>query len=131
MKIILSIKPEFASKIFDGSKKFEFRRSLFKNKDVKSVIVYASAPISKVIGEFDIDVVIKDNIYNLWKETSKYAGISKEYYLQYFNGKQEGFAIKVKNPKKYNDYLCIVEEFGMNPPQSFAYIKSTKAQQCV
>ena len=29
MKIILSIKPEIANKIFEGDKKFEFRRSIF------------------------------------------------------------------------------------------------------
>ena len=54
MKVILSIKPEFANKIFNGTKKFEFRRTLFKNKEIKMIIVYASAPISKVIGEFEI-----------------------------------------------------------------------------
>ena len=31
MKILLLIKPQFADKIFDGSKGFEFRKSLFKN----------------------------------------------------------------------------------------------------
>ena len=30
MKILLSIKPEFAEKIFSGSKKYEFRRRIFK-----------------------------------------------------------------------------------------------------
>ena len=53
MKVILSIKPEFANKIFNGTKKFEFRRTLFKKKEVKKIVVYASAPISKVIGEFE------------------------------------------------------------------------------
>jgi predicted transcriptional regulator len=32
MKVILSIKPEYAFKIFDGTKKFEFRRVIFKKK---------------------------------------------------------------------------------------------------
>ena len=54
MKVVLSIKPEFAFKIFDGSKKFEFRKAIFKNNNVKSIIVYASSPVQKVIGEFEI-----------------------------------------------------------------------------
>jgi len=37
MKILLSIKPEYAEKIFAGTKKYEFRRSIFKNPDVKTV----------------------------------------------------------------------------------------------
>lgn len=45
MKVLLSIKPEFAEKIFSGEKKFEFRRSIFKDKTVKTVLVYASASL--------------------------------------------------------------------------------------
>jgi len=123
MKIILSIKPEFANKIFDGTKKFEFRRLLFKNKKVKNVVVYASAPISKVIGEFEIDTIFHQDLTSLWDRTSKFSGISEDYYLKYFNGKENGYAIQVKNPKKYKNELCIKESFGLNPPQSFAYVK--------
>lgn len=124
MKIILSIKPEFANKIFDGTKRFEFRRRLYKNKEVKAVIVYASAPISKVIGEFEIETVLYDTLESLWSSTNKYSGISEDYYLEYFKGKDAGYAIEVKRTKKYNKPLCIKENFGVNPPQSFAYINN-------
>jgi predicted transcriptional regulator len=30
MKVLLSIKPQFAEMIFSGTKKYEFRRSVFK-----------------------------------------------------------------------------------------------------
>ena len=53
MKVLLSIKPEFADKIFNGTKKYEYRRSIFKKKEVKTVVVYASSPIQKIIGEFE------------------------------------------------------------------------------
>jgi predicted transcriptional regulator len=103
MKVLLSIKPEFAEKIFDGSKRFEFRRSVFKNESVETIVVYASLPISKVIGEFEIEKVLRKVLDDLWEETKDYSGISKEFYDQYFTGK---------------------EEYGMVPPQSFAYIES-------
>ncbi len=122
MKVLLSIKPEFANKIFDGTKKFEFRRSVFKNKDVKKIIVYASAPISRVIGEFDIDIVIKKNIHELWDDTEEFSGITKEFYLSYFEGKEEGFAIKVKEARKYDENFSIEERYGKKPPQSFLYV---------
>ena len=122
MKILLSIKPEFANKIFDGSKKFEFRRSIFKNNKVKTVVVYASAPVSKVIGEFDIEQVHKMELNKLWNETKKASGISKDFYDLYFTGKIEGFAIQVKNPQLYKNARNLKEEYGMVPPQSFAYL---------
>ena len=122
MKILLSIKPEFANKIFNGSKKFEFRRLVFKNKSVNTVVVYASAPVSKVIGEFDIEQVLKLELSELWDKTKDFSGISKEFYDSYFSGKEEGFALKIKNPKLYSKAKNIKDEYGMTPPQSFAYL---------
>jgi len=123
MKVILSIKPEFANKIFNGTKKFEFRRTLFKKKEVNKIVVYASAPISKVIGEFEIEDIVHENLDTLWSKTSDHSGISFDYYFDYFQGKEAGYAIKVKNPKKYKQELCIMQSFGIRPPQSFAYLK--------
>lgn len=52
MNVILSIKPEYVSEIIAGRKRFEFRKAVFA-KSVEKVYIYASAPISKVVGEFD------------------------------------------------------------------------------
>ncbi len=120
---MLSIKPEFASKIFDGSKKYEFRKRLYKNAEVKVVIVYASAPISKVIGEFEVEQVLHEDLSSLWNETQLHSGISEAYYNQYFAGRESGYAIKVKSTKRYDIPLCIKKSFGLHPPQSFAYVR--------
>lgn len=122
MKVLLSIKPEFAEKIFDGTKRFEFRRRIYKREAVKSIIVYASAPISMVIGEFEIETVLHDNLNSLWDSTNEFAGISEEYYREYFTGKESGYAIEVKKVRKYSVPLGIRESFGIAPPQSFAYV---------
>ena len=84
MKVILSIKPQFVEKIFNGSKIFEFRRSISKNKEVKKILVYASAPISKVVGEIEIEEVLHMEISALWKQTSKLSGITEGYFRDYF-----------------------------------------------
>jgi len=52
MQVLLSIKPEYAEKILNGEKKYEFRKVLPKNKSITKVIIYATMPIGKVIGEF-------------------------------------------------------------------------------
>lgn len=129
MKVILSIKPEFAEKIFNGSKKYEFRRSIFKDPTVKKIIVYASAPISKIVGEFEIDKILRSELNTLWSKTKEYSGISEEYYLKYFEGKKEGYALKIKKTHKYVDHLSIKDDFGLFPPQSFAYLKESKYPQ--
>ena len=131
MKVILSIKPEFAFKIFDGSKKFEFRKSIFKNKNVKTIIVYASSPVQKVIGEFEIGIIYNDNLDVLWRITKEHSGISEDYFYSYFTDKEKGFAIQVKKKKKYKNPKSLKEEYNIHPPQSFAYVRSAKVQQSV
>ena len=122
MKVILSIKPEFANKIFEGTKRYEFRRTIFKNPDVTKVVVYASSPIKKIIGEFEIESILKDNLESLWLKTKNYSGISEEYFFKYFIDKELGFAIKIKNFKKYSTPKCIREDYNLFPPQSFLYL---------
>ncbi|MEX1193039.1 MAG: hypothetical protein WEA99_13810 [Brumimicrobium sp.] len=89
MKVLLSIKPEFTEKPFNATKHFKSRRTIFKNRDVSKVVVYASAPISKVIGEFEVDHIIQKGLDELWDETKDFSGISKDYFDQYFTGKDQ------------------------------------------
>jgi predicted transcriptional regulator len=124
MRVLLSIKPEFAEMIFAGTKKFEFRRTVFRNPDVKTVVVYASSPVQKVIGEFEIEKIINDELEALWEQTKKYAGIDETCFFNYFSDKNSGYAIKIKNPKKYNKALCLRKNFNTTPPQSFMYLNT-------
>jgi len=121
MKVVLSIKPEFANKIFDGTKRFEFRKVIFKNEKIKTIIVYASSPIQQVIGEFEIERIINHDIDTLWGLTKEQSGITKDYFYQYFADRLEGFAIEIKKAKKYEQPKCLRADFNLFPPQSFAY----------
>lgn len=116
--------------IFAGTKKFEFRRIVFRNPDVRTVVVYASSPVQKVIGEFEIEKIINDQLEALWEQTKKYAGIDKTYFFNYFSDKDNGYAIEIKNTKKYKKALCLRKDFNATPPQSFMYLDTMTAQKC-
>ncbi len=122
MRVLLSIKPEFADKIFTGEKKYEFRRAIFKNRNIKKVVVYASAPVSKVIGEFEVEDILTADLHDLWNQTKDDAGITREYFFEYFEGRESGYAIKVKKIIRYSTPHCIETRFGVKPPQSFVYV---------
>lgn len=124
MKVVLSIKPQFANKIFDGTKKFEFRKAIFKNQNVTSVLVYSSSPVQKVIGEFQIDQIFNDDLETLWERTKEFSGISEDYFYQYFANREQGFAIQIKNQIKFKIPRCLKEDYNLSPPQSFAYWES-------
>ena len=123
MKILLSIKPQFSEIIFAGTKKYEFRRSLWKHGDVKTIVVYASSPVRKVIGEFGIEAIIYNELAVLWEQTRKDSGINEDSFYKYFSNKKYGYAIGIKNVTKYKKPLCLHEDFHVAPPQSFMYLK--------
>jgi predicted transcriptional regulator len=122
MRVLLSIKPEFALKIFNGSKRYEYRRAIFKNQEVSRVIVYASDPIKRIIGEFEIEDILHDEPQLLWVKTKNHAGISEKRFFKYFTNKSKGYAIKIKMTRMYSDPLPLNSFMVASPPQSFMYL---------
>lgn len=124
MKVLLSIKPEYVERIFNGKKKYEYRKSLFKRDDVNVVIIYATKPVGKVVGEFEIDKIIENTPSELWKETKKYSGIKKKDYMEYFKKRDKGFAIAIKNINQYDTpiELTDISKDIKIAPQSFRYV---------
>jgi predicted transcriptional regulator len=122
MKVLLSIKPEFVEKIFSGEKRYEFRRAIFKKPQVSIVVVYASTPIQKVVGEFTISEILYDNVNSLWLRTRRQSGITKDLFLKYFENKNHGFAIGISRVRRYRSPLSLRKDFRMLPPQSYAYL---------
>jgi predicted transcriptional regulator len=117
----LSIKPQFAEAILRGEKRFEFRRVVFaRNVDV--IVVYATVPVKLVIAEFDVRRIVRRRVAALWNMTREYAGIDEQYFNAYFRGREYGYAIEVGEVRVYETPVCPIAEFGVRPPQSFAYL---------
>ena len=123
MKIILSIKPQYCDEIFAGAKRFEYRRKMFK-RSVESVLVYATSPICKIVGEFEIDRVLEDTPESLWMRTSRYGGISHKSYREYFHDTDTAYALAISNYIRYNKPLDPkVLDRNFVAPQSYRYLE--------
>ena len=128
--VLLSIKPEFAEKIFSGEKQFEFRRTLYKSAHVKRVVVYASSPVRRVIGEFEASKPLSMTKHALWKKTRRGSGVSWQVFSEYFDGKHVCHAIPVRKAVRYKSSLTLKQASGLgHPPQSFAYISEQPENQ--
>ena len=124
MNVILSIKPEFVEKIFSGEKQYEYRKILFKQK-VDTIYIYASRPISKIVGEFKIEETLCDTPENIWKETKRQSGVTWKFFDKYYKGKSKAVALKIKECKEYKEAInpeSLIPNFKV--PQSFIYIEN-------
>lgn len=123
--ILISIKPEYVEKIFDGTKKYEYRRRL-ANKAVDKMIIYCTAPVKAVVGEVKVVGTISDLPGKLWEQTKDFAGISKEKYFKYFSGKEKANCYVLDDCVKY-DQPKKLEDFGINvAPQALLYVDEAK-----
>lgn len=123
MKVLLSIKPQFVEEIFNGNKKFEYRKSIFKRKGIKSIVMYSTMPVGKIVGEFDIESILEEHPRILWQMTKNFSGISADFYDSYFQNREKAYAIKIKSLNKYDTPICPHEMYtDFTAPQSFKYI---------
>lgn len=136
MTVLLSIRPDFAERIFNGTKRFEFRRRIPKH-NVTRIVVYVTSPVCRVVGEFAVDAVLHDDLEYLWQQTRNRAGITEELFYKYFSDKNTGYAFQIGETLKYEYQHCIREGYGLQPPQSFIYLtcaihprRSVKLQSC-
>ncbi len=136
-KILMSIKPEYAEAILNGSKLWEFRRRIWRHWQpfwscsTKIIVIYATIPMQKVIGEFNTGVIYHSPPDELWTRalSPRYnpvrneAGILESEFFKYFKGAKKGFAIEVINPIRYEKPLTLLEATGFDrPPQSWRYL---------
>lgn len=120
-KILLSIKPEYAKLILDGSKKYEFRKHL-AHETVNSIVIYSTSPQMAVVGEVDVIQSIAMSPPALWEFTKKEAGISRTNFIRYFRDCKKAYAYKLGNVTIY-EYPKALEDFGLlQAPQSFVYL---------
>ena len=123
MRVLLSIKPEYANKIFSGEKKFEFRKRAFRNIEVHTVVVYSTMPVGRIIGEFTIKQIHQDSPESIWRKTKRFSGIDEVFFNEYYDGRDLAVAIEVDKISLYKEPINPKEEYeNFTAPQSFMYL---------
>lgn len=120
--MLLSINPEYVEKILDGTKKFEYRKRKCSRNNVDTIIIYATSPIKKVVGEVKIKDVLVDNPTEIWQITNQKSGITKEFFDSYYKNREIAVAYKLGKVTKYKKGKSLTEYGVMHAPQSFIYI---------
>lgn len=124
-QMLLSINPKHVENIFNGTKRYEFRK-VRCTADVDKIIIYATAPQKKVVGEAEVEAIIEDDVIEIWKRTALFSGISYEFFREYYKGKKKAVAYKLGKVKVYEEPRCL-SDYGLTyAPQSFVYLKHSE-----
>lgn len=123
MHVLLSIRPAHVENILSGAKRFEFRRKIFTRLDVRTVLIYCTMPVGRLVAEFDIAGILEDEPDRLWTKTEAGSGISKAYYDAYFDGRRTAYALAIGALRIYDEPVIpgdLIDNF--TPPQSYRYV---------
>ena len=126
---LLSIHPRFSDAILSGGKRVEFRRKPF-GRDIKFVVIYASSPIMKVVGYFQVRRITVVNLKEAWEKYGRTGNISKSEFSSYYQGMKHVVAIEISQTKKLAQPLPLKEiNRNYRAPQSYRYIASKEFEQ--
>ena len=121
--VLLSIKPRYVEKILAGSKQVEFRRRIWKNRDIKYVYIYVSAPVKCVIGRFKVKHYTRAHVVKLWDNFSAVSGVSEEEFYKYFEDLLLGYALEISDLEVFKVPVSLKWFlFGSSVPQNFRYL---------
>ena len=116
-KILMSIKTKYADKILDGSKKWEFRKSIPKleHSDTLDVVIYSSQEDKAIVGEFRAGRIARCSLEELMSITGyEDDPDAVSWFTAYYATRSLCSALEVTSPIKYNSPISL--------PQSFLYI---------
>lgn len=120
-RILLSIKPEYATSILAGYKRYEFRKVKCR-ADIDTIVIYATAPLMQVVGEVEVNGVIEDCPEQVWRLTSDFSGISKDFFDQYYGHATRAVAYRLGKVHQYSHPRRLQDLGVSSAPQSFVYL---------
>lgn len=121
---LLSIKPHYANAILDGKKKVEFRKRKF-GRAVSHVVIYATAPIMRIVGWFKVGLLHELSPEGLWRKFATVGGISRDDFCAYYSGAPSGVAIGVTAAQRLRKPLTLQRVSSSPPPQSYSYLPAS------
>ena len=119
---LMSIRPQFAGPILDGSKRVEFRKRPLA-ADIGTVVIYATKPVGAILGEFVVDEQAVGKPEELWARFADVAGIDREGFFNYYDGSTRAVGIVIGRVNRYDQSRPLgAVDPGARPPQSFKYL---------
>jgi predicted transcriptional regulator len=124
---LFSIHPGYAQAILDGTKQVEFRKTA-PAPDIKIALIYATAPVMKVVGYFEISEVVRATPRALWGRFGAVGGIGKADYDTYYGDAAQACGLAVARAQALTEPVPLSAlRPDLRAPQSFQYLDGDSA----
>jgi predicted transcriptional regulator len=127
--VLLSVKPCWADAILDGRKRVELRRRFSPDHAGATIVLYASAPVSAVVGVVRLDAVTRACPTRLWAVARAGAAVTRRQFRDYFRGCRQAAALELSGARVLPAPIPLsrLREWapGFTPPVSHGIIEPT------
>jgi predicted transcriptional regulator len=123
---LLSVRPRFAAGLLDGSKTVEVRRRQAHIADGAICLVYASSPVSALVGAIRIHTTDTDRPDSLWSRWGDRTALKRAEYDAYLVGSERPCAIIVSAAVSFPQPVSLPElrrrRRAFVTPQSYRFL---------
>jgi predicted transcriptional regulator len=131
-QLLLSIQPQFADRILQKKKTVEIRRKFSTRWLGHRINLYASAPVSSLVGEATITRIVANKPEVIWNQFHDHVGCSRLEFDLYVKGADEVYAIELDDVRPYRDRFPLVQisqllNENLTPPQSYLTLEKNKS----
>ena len=127
-QLIIAIHERHADAILNGKKTHELRRRLRSVSEGDRVYLYATAPVSAVVGWFVVRSVSRNAPDSMWAEVGAGFAISETEFDAYTSGAAEVTALEVAEPSRLRRPAAVPELIEIapdfTPPQSVTMLRN-------
>lgn len=120
---VVSIHSQHADKIYNGEKRFEFRTRK-PARSIDYLALYETLPVRSVTGFAHVSSILEGSPREVWEMTQHGAGITYNYYMNYFKNKKKAVAYCLSDPCRLQTELSLQEIGVKAAPQSFQYLSN-------
>lgn len=128
--LMLSVRPAHSEKILRGEKTVELRRLRPDVRQGDTLVLYASAPVSAVVGAAKITGVACHHPSHLWKLVRSTCALTHGEFRQYFDGATCAYAISLSKARRAEQALSLKQIQAVWPafraPQGYRYLDGTR-----
>ena len=124
--LLISLRCNLADEIYSGTKRCELRKSQARLKRGELVAIYETRPHAAITGTFEVEDTCQGSLEELWTWIRD-SGVPRSRFLRYFSRRDKGFAIRVRNPFRFEMEIPLETAVKLSPtfrpPQSFLYLQ--------
>jgi predicted transcriptional regulator len=128
-QVVMSVHPHYAEAIMAGRKKVEFRKRPLAS-DVTMVWVYATVPVQRIVGYFEVGATCVATPTELWREFEDVGCIDRVAFDRYYAQHDIGAGIRILRVRRLDAPIPICDLLPSGvPPQSFAYVTARRSER--